>query len=77
MFTLDYKHFLKQVWSKDKELQNEGFYIDDIEMENILSIYDNNIKLANNVNELLLKEAIATKQLYKYAATGVIKTLGK
>ncbi len=65
--------YIKQVWSKDKELQNEGFYIDDIEMENILSIYDNNIKLANNVNELLLKEAIATKQLYKYAATVCIQ----
>ena len=61
-------NYIKQIWSKDRDLQQEGFYIDDYQIDKILNSYINNVKLATNVGELLLKEAIATKELYKFAA---------
>lgn len=60
--------YLKSVWQKDKELQAEGFYIDDADIEQNLSAYERKIPQATKVGDLLVFEAGLTKQLYKVAA---------
>lgn len=60
--------YLKTVWQKDKELQTEGFYLDDADIQHSLSAYETKIPQANTVGDLLMYEASLTKQLYKVAA---------
>ncbi len=60
--------YLQQVWSKDRDLQNEGFYSDDADIQTALTRFSSNIKRSNNVTDLLLLEAQFTKNLYKIAA---------
>ncbi len=60
--------FLNKIWEKDGELQDEGFYFDDQEIEQAVSTYRKNIKNIESINELLSAEAHFTKQLYRYAA---------
>ena len=60
--------FLRQVWGNDRDLQNEGFYVDDADTEKALKGFSRQIDKSNNVNELLLVEAQFTKKLYKIAA---------
>jgi len=60
--------FLAQVWGKDRDLQNEGFYLDDMDTEKAISVFSSRIKRSANVTELLLIEAQLTKSLYKIAA---------
>lgn len=61
-------NYLKQVWSNDRDLQNEGFYVDDMDVEKALQSFSRQIKASDNVNKLLLIEAQLTKNLYKIAA---------
>jgi CRISPR-associated protein Cas1 len=60
--------FIKKVWSKDRNLQFEGFDIEDVELQTMFSKTLEQIPTAYNVNKLLQLEADFTKKLYKYAA---------
>lgn len=60
--------FLQTIWGKDSELQKEGFYGDDEEIESAVKKFSRKMKTADNVTELLTAEAEFTKNLYKYAA---------
>jgi len=61
--------YLKQLWSKDRDLQNEGFDSNDPEINSSLDGFSNKIETAKKVGELLQTEALLTKRLYKIAAT--------
>ena len=60
--------FFERVWNRDKDLQSEGFYVDDREIEGALKGFRQRIEDAENVAELLAAEANFAKQLYKYSA---------
>jgi CRISP-associated protein Cas1 len=60
--------YLRSIWSKDKDLKNQGFYVDDVDVQRALEPFSAKIETSSNVNELLLIEAQLTKQLYKIAA---------
>ncbi|PSJ18814.1 type I-F CRISPR-associated endonuclease Cas1f [Nitrosomonas supralitoralis] len=60
-------NYLQSVWSKDKDLKNEGFFIDDEDVTRSFSGYPEKVERASNVTELLLIEAQLTKNLYKAA----------
>jgi CRISPR-associated protein Cas1 len=60
--------YMQRVWSKDKDLKNEGFTIDDPDIQRALTQFSSKIEQSNNVNKLLLIEAQLTKSLYKIAA---------
>lgn len=60
--------YLQKVWSKDKDLIEEGFYVDDFDIGKALSGFLKRIEASGNVTELLLTEAQLTKTLYKIAA---------
>lgn len=61
-------NFLRKTWSKDKDLKQEGFYIDDYEIETLLTKFYNEIDNAKKAGDLLQQEALLTKQLYKISA---------
>jgi CRISPR-associated protein Cas1 len=61
-------NYLKKVWSSDRDLQMEGFHVDDMDIEKALEGFSKQITGSSNVNELLLIEAQLTKKLYKIAA---------
>ncbi len=61
--------FIHQVWAKDRDLKTEGFYLDDLDIQNALNGFEKKIPSLNKVGDLLLAEAVTTKQLYKIAAT--------
>lgn len=63
--------FLQRVWAKDRDLQQEGFYIDDADIESACKNYTQRVKSSSDVGQLLLHEAAFTKQLYKIAANRV------
>ena len=58
--------YLKTYWNKSRNLNAEGFQLDDLEQE--LSVCIAKIEQASNVNMLMQTEAVLTKQLYRYAA---------
>ncbi len=60
--------FLKKVWTKDRDLQSYGFYIDDLEIIQILDSFHRKTYSAQSVGKLLQTEAELTKRLYKIAA---------
>lgn len=60
--------FLQNVWQKDRDLKNENFFLDDYEISNALASFLNQIDSCAKVGDLLQKEALLTKQLYKYCA---------
>ncbi|WP_295624660.1 type I-F CRISPR-associated endonuclease Cas1f [uncultured Nitrosomonas sp.] len=60
-------NYLQSVWSKDKDLKNEGFFIDDEDITRSFSGYPDKVEHARNVTDLLLIEAQLTKNLYKAA----------
>jgi CRISPR-associated protein Cas1 len=60
--------YMQRVWSKDKDLKNEGFTIDDPDIQRALTQFSSKIAQSSNVNKLLLIEAQLTKSLYKIAA---------
>lgn len=59
--------YLQKTWNKDKDLKNEGFFVDDLDITQAFSNYAGKIGQAKNVTELLLIEAQLTKNLYKSA----------
>ncbi|MFW1951002.1 type I-F CRISPR-associated endonuclease Cas1f [Acinetobacter beijerinckii] len=61
--------FILKIWAKDKDLKDEGFYLDDLDIQQALTGFEKKIPLQNKVGDLLLAEAQTTKQLYKIAAT--------
>jgi CRISPR-associated protein Cas1 len=61
--------FIRKIWTKDRELQAEGFYLDDLDIEQALTQFEKKIPHQEKVGDLLLVEAQTTKQLYKIAAT--------
>jgi CRISPR-associated protein Cas1 len=60
--------YLQNTWSKDRELQGEGFYVDDADIGQALASFLSRIENSPNVTNLLLTEAQLTKTLYKIAA---------
>lgn len=60
--------FIERVWEKDEDMQDAGFYVDDMEIEMAIQEYRRMIEQAQNVTQLLSSEARFTKELYKYAA---------
>lgn len=60
--------YLIKVWGKDRDLQAEGFYADDVDISSAIASYRDKIPTSANVGTLLLHEASLTKQLYKIAA---------
>ena len=61
--------FIRKVWNKDRDLQEEGFYVDDKDIDTALNSFNKKLPTLNKVGDLLLAEAAMTKQLYKIAAT--------
>lgn len=66
-FQLLRTNYLQSVWNKDKDLKNEGFFIDDEDVTRAFAGFANKIEQASTVTELLLIEAQLTKNLYKVA----------
>jgi CRISPR-associated protein Cas1 len=60
--------YLKSIWAKDRDLKAENFLIDDSLISTALTGYSEQIQSANKVGDLLQREALLTKQLYRYAA---------
>ena len=60
--------YLKQVWAKDRDLKAENFFADDAILSEALGAHANQIATAQKVGDLLQREALLTKQLYRYAA---------
>jgi CRISPR-associated protein Cas1 len=61
--------YLQRIWSNDKALQAEGFYLDDADIQHALQTAKQKIDDSNNVTKLLSAEAQLTKFLYKTSAT--------
>ncbi len=68
-FQLARIEFIRKIWDKDRDLKVEGFYLDDLDIQNALNGFEKKIPNLNKVGDLLLAEATATKQLYKIATT--------
>ena len=68
-FQLHRIEYLKKVWSKDRELQQEGFVIDEDTIQKSLNSFATKIQQCESVTNLLLIEAQLTKNLYKFAAS--------
>lgn len=60
--------YLKATWSKDRDLKAVNFLIDDFAIDSALNSYTEQIQTAQKVGDLLQREAVLTKQLYRYAA---------
>ncbi len=60
--------YLQAAWQKDKDLQGEGFYADDADIQQALTAFLTKIAQSPNVTNLLLTEAQLTKTLYRIAA---------
>ncbi|MCL4111200.1 UNVERIFIED_CONTAM: hypothetical protein GTU68_043113 [Idotea baltica] len=60
--------YMNRVWSKDKDLQSEGFDVDDPELLRAIRQFSGQIEESRDVTKLLLIEAQLTKSLYKIAA---------
>jgi CRISPR-associated protein Cas1 len=66
--------YIRNVWSSDKELRTEGFASDDSLISGIFDSFENQIASCENVNNLLLTEALFTKNLYKLAVSKTNQT---
>lgn len=60
--------YLRSVWSKSRDLKQEGFMADDQLVQGALDVCISNIEKAKNVGKLLQLEADLTKNLYRLAA---------
>ncbi|AHF01509.1 CRISPR-associated protein Cas1 [Thiomicrospira aerophila AL3] len=60
--------YMEKVWLADRDLNEQGFFIDDQLVENAMKQYRSSINSVLSVTELLTAEARFTKQLYAYAA---------
>ncbi|MDQ1210315.1 CRISPR-associated protein Cas1 [Acinetobacter baylyi] len=61
--------FIRKIWAKDKDLKDEKFCLEDLDIQQALNGFENKIPHQTKVGDLLLAEAQTTKQLYKIAAT--------
>ena len=59
--------FLYRSWSKDRNLKEEGFGVDDADTQGLFKDFSKRIDSCGNVTQLLLTEANLTKRLYKMA----------
>jgi CRISPR-associated protein Cas1 len=60
--------YMEKVWLADRDLNAQGFFIDDQLVEKAMKQYRSSINSVLSVAELLTAEARFTKQLYAYAA---------
>lgn len=60
--------YLQRIWEKDRDLKAESFFADDLEISSALNAYNTQVESAVKVGDLLQREALLTKQLYRYAA---------
>ena len=60
--------YMLRVWSKDKDLQAEGFSVNDPAIQSAIKQFSAQIEDSSDVTKLLLIEAQLTKSLYKIAA---------
>ncbi|BFM50879.1 type I-F CRISPR-associated endonuclease Cas1f [Marinomonas sp. THO17] len=60
--------YLEKIWSKDKDLKNEGFSTKDSMLIAPFETFHKRTEDAKKQSDLLLTEAQLTKVLYKYAA---------
>ncbi len=60
--------YLKKSWSKDRDLTAEQLYIDDPTLSAALDSYLQQLPHAQKTGDLLQREALLTKQLYRYVA---------
>jgi CRISPR-associated protein Cas1 len=67
-FQLQRISYMQKVWGKDRDLKNEGFTIEDPDIQQVLSNFSSKIDHCHDVTNLLLIEAQLTKSLYKIAA---------
>lgn len=65
--------YLDRVWSRDQDLQSQGFYVDDRDISQALNSFISKIDKTQKVGDLLQIEAQLTKSLYKIAANRVKK----
>ena len=61
--------YLQTIWSKNRDLQDNGFTLTNPELQSYITSYTTRIDAAPNVGQLLQAEALLTKKLYKFAAT--------
>lgn len=61
-------NYLQAVWGKNRDLQNAGFYPDDLDIQKAIGQFGSQIDSRVTTQELLSLEARFTKQLYKIAA---------
>ncbi|MGJ0484401.1 MAG: type I-F CRISPR-associated endonuclease Cas1f [Methylomicrobium sp.] len=60
--------YIRRIWDKDRELKAENIFSDDSGIAGTLDTYVNSIDSAAKTGDLLQREALLTKQLYRYAA---------
>ena len=63
--------YLENVWSKDRDLKNEGIRIESDSLQSALNRYQDRLAKAEKHADLLLTEAELTKFLYKYIANTI------
>ena len=68
-FQLARVEYIQKIWSKDRDLKEYTFHVDDLDIQQALTGYAARISQQTKVGDLLLAEAATTKQLYKIAAT--------
>lgn len=61
--------YLLSVWTKDRDLNKEGFFGDDADLTDFLKKYRNQITTASSIGQLFQIEGDFTKKLYKMAMT--------
>jgi CRISP-associated protein Cas1 len=59
--------FMQTIWSKNRDLKQQGFDSNDSELQHHINNYQTKINDALSVGQLLQAEALLTKQLYKFA----------
>lgn len=62
-------NYIRKIWTNNRDLQAEGFYIDDQDIQQALNGFEKKLNGLDKVGDILLAEAMTTKQLYKAAAT--------
>ncbi|NOT13285.1 MAG: type I-F CRISPR-associated endonuclease Cas1 [Methylococcaceae bacterium] len=60
--------YLQRIWSKDKDLKSESLFIDDHTLVTALDHHGSQIDTAQKTGDLLQREALLTKQLYRHIA---------
>ena len=60
--------YIKRTWEKDRDLKAENIFSDDSAITAALENYCTNIDSAEKTGDLLQREALLTKQLYRYVA---------